>query len=51
MNSQIFTDTAPETIDTTFIGGRCASPEVISISSTASRLVESRNRSNVARLP
>ena len=51
MNSQTLTPIAPETIDTTFIGGRCASPEVISISRTASRLSDERNFSNCARLP
>ena len=38
MNSQMFTDSAPETIDTTFIGGRCARLDVMRISTRNSKL-------------
>ena len=53
MNSQMFTPIAPDTIDTTFIGGRCARLDVTSISTTNWKLplAEMRSSSNFARLP
>ena len=53
MNSQMFTPIAPDAIDTTFIGGRCARLEVTSISTRNSKLPLAglRSSSNFARLP
>ena len=53
MNSQMFTPSAPDTMETTFIGGRCARLEVTSISTTNWKLplAELRSSSNFARLP
>ncbi|MNL49300.1 hypothetical protein D3C87_1722250 [compost metagenome] len=51
MNSQMFTCTAPERIVTTLIGGRCAKPEVTSISRIVSKVIPALSSLNVSSLP